>query len=383
MNRLTPPVQQKTSGLSVASMVLGILGLCTGVTALPAIICGHLGLRGIKRSQGQITGGGMAIAGLILGYLMLLVLGFFALVVVGANKAGEKAEAASRLPFGFEEFETPAFPERPSFEPLGEARVRVGSVTLDGAGGPGSDMTLWIYLPDGEVPEGSLKCVLNAPAGTNLLSGADVGSLDLAPYHDESLPYAEAGMAVVRYSIDGVVEDEDDDEEIGAGYEAFRAAKAGLVNTRLALEYVLARLPEVDSGAIYSAGHSSAGTLSLLAGVHESRLAGCIAYAPAADLEDHFTELLEVPLIGVAFPGVEHFVRRSSPMTHVDAFKVPVFLFHAEDDMMAPIEKTREFAEALEASGKEVELLEVESGGHYGSMISTGIPKGIEWIEGR
>ena len=41
-------------------------------------------------------------------------------------------------------------------------------------------------------------------------------------------------------------------------------AQAGLVNARNALEFVLARVPEVDPKRIYAAGHSSAGTLALL-----------------------------------------------------------------------------------------------------------------------
>lgn len=70
-------------------------------------------------------------------------------------------------------------------------------------------------------------------------------------------------------------------------------------------------------------------------------------------------------------------------MTHVESLDVPVFLFHAEDDMMAPIEETREFVSQLKASGKDVTFEEIEGGDHYGSMIETGIPKGIEWIKAR
>lgn len=383
MNGVPPPVRPQTSGLSIASLVLGILGLCGGVTALPAVICGHLGLRGIKKSGGAVTGGGMAIAGLVLGYFSLLILGGFLLVSSGAKKAREKAEAASHSPFEFTSVEIPELPERPDFQVVGDGGVRVGSVVLGEGSAAGAGMTMWIYLPAGNAAEGSLKCVLNAPAGTNLLSGAGIGELDEDSYHDESLPYAEAGMAVVRYSIDGQVEDEDDDEQVTAGYEAFRRAKAGLVNARIAHEFVLARLPEVDPEQVYSAGHSSAGTLSLLVGVHEPRLAGCLAYAPAVDLEGWFAEIVETPLIELSFPGLEHFVRRSSPLTHVDSLDVPVFLFHAKDDMIAEFSETKDLAGSLEASGKDVTFSEEEEGGHYGSMISTGIPKGIEWIEGR
>lgn len=65
-----PGQQSQTSGKAVASMVLGIcifvLGFLTGV---PAIIFGHLAKSDIKKSGGRLQGDGMALAGLILGYL--------------------------------------------------------------------------------------------------------------------------------------------------------------------------------------------------------------------------------------------------------------------------------------------------------------------------
>ncbi len=80
MNGTPPPVgdhQPKTSGLAIASLVLGILGLvlllvCLGpLFAIPGVICGHLAYSRIKRSGGTMTGNGMALAGLITGYLTI------------------------------------------------------------------------------------------------------------------------------------------------------------------------------------------------------------------------------------------------------------------------------------------------------------------------
>ena len=61
----------KTSALAVWSLVLGILSLlCFGIIAgMPAIVLGHMGRSKIKQSRGALTGGGMALAGLILGYI--------------------------------------------------------------------------------------------------------------------------------------------------------------------------------------------------------------------------------------------------------------------------------------------------------------------------
>ncbi len=55
----------KTSGLAIAALVLGILSFFTlFLTAIPAIICGIIGLVKIEKSAGQLKGKGLAIAGI-------------------------------------------------------------------------------------------------------------------------------------------------------------------------------------------------------------------------------------------------------------------------------------------------------------------------------
>ena len=77
---------QRTNGLSIASLVLGILSIplvCSyGIVAILAIVFGHVALSQIKRSMGAQSGRGMAIAGLVCGYigLALVVLLIVALV---------------------------------------------------------------------------------------------------------------------------------------------------------------------------------------------------------------------------------------------------------------------------------------------------------------
>ena len=246
-------------------------------------------------------------------------------------------------------------------------------------------MSLRSYRPAGNHAAGSLGCVLVAPAGTTLLSGTGIGELDDEAYHEECLPYAEAGTAVVMYSLDGHLADEDsgDDSKVKAAYEAFREAQAGLVNSRNALEFVLARMPEVDRAKVFSAGHSSAGTLSLLFGAHEPRLAGCVAYSPASDLEARMKELIDNPFSGLSFPDCAGFLKRSSPKTHAGRLAVPVFLFHAADDENVPVSDSRDFAAGLKSRGAKVTYREVTDGGHYESMIVEGIPAGIGWMKER
>lgn len=77
MNEMPPPpaASSKTSALAVCSLVLGILGivlLCLSpLFAIPAIICGHIAHAKVRRSGGQLTGGGLAIAGFVTGYVGL------------------------------------------------------------------------------------------------------------------------------------------------------------------------------------------------------------------------------------------------------------------------------------------------------------------------
>ena len=72
--RLRTAGATETSGAATASLVLGIAAtLCGGpLLGIPAIICGHAARSAIKRSKGTIGGTGMAMAGLIMGYLSLV-----------------------------------------------------------------------------------------------------------------------------------------------------------------------------------------------------------------------------------------------------------------------------------------------------------------------
>lgn len=78
----------QTSILAVVALVAGILGLIF-FGSLVAVICGHIARSQIRSSQGQQTGDGMALAGLILGYigLALTILFIFGFVVLGVGAA--------------------------------------------------------------------------------------------------------------------------------------------------------------------------------------------------------------------------------------------------------------------------------------------------------
>lgn len=85
------PLQNSTYAiLSLISGVMAWLGLF-GLGGIVAVIFGHVAKNEIKKSDGQVSGDGMATAGLILGYLniALSVMGFclFLLIMVGAIAA--------------------------------------------------------------------------------------------------------------------------------------------------------------------------------------------------------------------------------------------------------------------------------------------------------
>jgi hypothetical protein len=76
------PPAPRTNGLAIASLVLGVASLpgsfccfcCFGLLFPPAVLAivfGHVALSQIKQSQGQVNGRGMAVAGLVCGYLCL------------------------------------------------------------------------------------------------------------------------------------------------------------------------------------------------------------------------------------------------------------------------------------------------------------------------
>jgi hypothetical protein len=71
---------------AIVSLIFGILAwlpIAPVVGAIVAVICGHIARRQIKAANGQLGGSGMAMAGLILGYLQLAVLALAICAIVG------------------------------------------------------------------------------------------------------------------------------------------------------------------------------------------------------------------------------------------------------------------------------------------------------------
>jgi hypothetical protein len=71
------PPAGPTSGMAIASLVCSLLGI-----GLVGVILGHLALNEIKKSNGYTQGRGLAIAGLIIGYLQIAAGIVIALIVI-------------------------------------------------------------------------------------------------------------------------------------------------------------------------------------------------------------------------------------------------------------------------------------------------------------
>ncbi len=91
-----PPVPNaapsKMSGLAIASLVLGILGICGGLTAILGLILGVFALAKIRDSKGALAGQGVALAGVIVSAVALILIPIFAAMMLPALAAA-KAKA--------------------------------------------------------------------------------------------------------------------------------------------------------------------------------------------------------------------------------------------------------------------------------------------------
>ena len=336
--------------------------------------------KGARRKPASDSSKGMVqlaivLAGIFAFFGMCLAI-FLAVAFQGRNPAPQVTHGS---PLPVTEAPVPTFPDLGTARILQPSGVRMYFVQMPGSSIPGHSMAMRLYLPPADGPPQSIPCVLVAPAGTNLLRGND---MDADDYHAETLPYAEAGMAVVFYSLDGGMADSENatDGQFADAYKRFRAAAGGVINARNALEFVLAKAPQVNPALIFAAGHSSAGTVSLLLAGNEERLAGCLAYAPCTDVEARLGPVLQDIAVQQLLPGVKDFIKQTSPRNQVDNLHCPIFLFHADDDSNVNVSESRNYARQLNDAGVDVEFVTVPTGEHYQSMIQDGVPRGIQWI---
>jgi acetyl esterase/lipase len=159
--------------------------------------------------------------------------------------------------------------------------------------------------------------------------------------------------------------------------EEFMRSDGGLINGKIAIDYALKKVPEVDPNQLFACGHSSSAVVSLNLARGDSRIRACCAYAPSTDVEAWW----KPARVENHVPGFTAFAERKSPRRHVEDFSCPVFLFHADDDSMVALSDNQRFANAMKDAGKRITFERVKSGDHYDSMIEHGIPDGIAFMQ--
>ena len=86
---LAPAEPSKSSGMAIASLVMGILGFCTaGLTALLGLVFGFVALSQIRRSQGSLKGRGFALAGTIVSAVAMLLIPIALAIAIPAASKG-------------------------------------------------------------------------------------------------------------------------------------------------------------------------------------------------------------------------------------------------------------------------------------------------------
>lgn len=79
------PAAPKTNGLAIASLVCSILGVCCGVGGVVGVIFGFVARGQIKRSGGAQKGSGLALAGIIVGFVFIALAAIGLLVLLGSS----------------------------------------------------------------------------------------------------------------------------------------------------------------------------------------------------------------------------------------------------------------------------------------------------------
>lgn len=93
-----PQPQRKTSGMAIASLVLGVLWIYW-IGSILALIFGYLAKNEIREANDQVEGKGLATAGIVLGWVgiatLVLMIGFIILVALMDNPQNKPAQRST------------------------------------------------------------------------------------------------------------------------------------------------------------------------------------------------------------------------------------------------------------------------------------------------
>lgn len=302
--------------------------------------------------------------------------GLFDPPAVSAATSGPATE-----PYNIAAIPVPPLPEPGPLLPGPTGGFFYSEAQFTDASQPGGMMKVRMRLPNGQHAAQSLGCILVGSAGTPMIWGNGLAGTD---YYEETQPYITAGYAVCEYSMDGEYDEDNEDEgeaQLKIAYQKFAASCAGVVNVRNAIDFVVAKMPQINPNRIYIAGHSSAGATALLAAEHEPRIKACMAYAAPVDLLQRQADMLSALNAAGFKPDIREFLQRSSPLTHVAKIQCPVFLFHASDDSVVTLSESQQMNKRLMELGRSVTLQIVPTGDHYDAMTQQGLQTALAWLK--
>jgi hypothetical protein len=155
---IPPATNLKTPGLAIASLICGIGGFFTCLlTGIPAIITGHLALGKIQREPGSLKGTGIAMTGLVLGYVTtvasILLIPLAAIATPSVFKALERAKtvqnisSSRQMHLGLQMYASDHEGKYPSDLEALDASGPIGSMAALSYKGDNDTPLAWIYFP--------------------------------------------------------------------------------------------------------------------------------------------------------------------------------------------------------------------------------------------
>ena len=192
---------------------------------------------------------------------------------------------------------------------------------------------MWVYLPSTSA-NAKVPCVFIAAPRHSPLYGAALNYETTTS--SEHYPYVSAGYAVIAYDIDGDIDDINEVNQskllvrpsklITKRLKAYKAADAGVLNAKLAIDYAVTRIPQIDPNALYTSGAGAGGTTALMVAATDKRIKGAIAYTPITNLPKKYPDVIE-DIVKVV-PGYQEFIEQSSPDRNAVKMTKPLFIFH-------------------------------------------------------
>jgi dienelactone hydrolase len=244
-----------------------------------------------------------------------------------------------------------------------------------------------VFLPT-KSAKPKLPCVFVAPSATAPLYGQTIDEETVVYWH--YVNYARAGYAVIAYDIDGYIDQIDrinettlvtqPDKLVIDSLKAYKASDAGVLNAKLAIDYAVARIPQIDPDAMYTVGAGAGGTTSLMVAATDQRIKAAIAYSPTTDVSKQYSSLVET--ISKAVPGYKDFIDRSSPHRNIEKMNKPIFIFHDDRSTKTSLEDTTNFVELVKKKNPSISLSHDQDKEFLSGddMTSTSINQAIEWL---